>query len=245
MEKYIINGNILLYSLSNTSHLINLVRKTLSINTKYLIYDDEYKYYYNSFNSKYYEYVFTKTIKNDLIDLVIKKLKQFQNNILNEKRYVIFHNFHFVNSKYYKQFQSLFEKSQKSLIFIFTSNKNNIFLTSFLMTQHVEYQKQEYDKYFQNLIEKDCGNLINDIYKPYECINFQTVRKKLYNLMFAYQDSVIILRCLCDTAMKIKPQQSTNIIQFASTVDAMKIKGNKDIIYLEHFILLLINNDNI
>ena len=244
MDKNIINGNILLYS-CNTSELINDVRKSLKINPKYSCYDEEYKYYNNSFNSKYYEYIFTKIIKNDLINMLISKLKQYKRNILTEKKYIIFHNFHFVNSKYYKQFQSLFEYLHDSVVFIFTSNKQNIFLQAFLITQHVRYEEKIHDKEFKTLIKNDCEKIINDIYKSYETIDFCSIRKKLYDMMFAYQDTTLILNCLSEVAIKQKQDQSQIIIKYASTVDNLKIKGNKDIIYLEHFILLLINNDNI
>ena len=71
------------------------------------------------------------------------------------------------------------------------------------------------------------------------------IRKLLYDMMFAYHDTTTILQSLCKSAIKKKPESSHYIIHNASKVDSMKLKGNKDIIYLEHFILLLINNDNI
>ena len=54
-----------------------------------------------------------------------------------------------------------------------------------------------------------------------------------------------ILKKLSEEAINAKPEQMYSIIKFASQVDHMRVHGNKNIIYLEHFILLLINNDNI
>lgn len=243
-QKYIIDGNILLYSLNN-SKLIEKVRQTLHINTKHLIYDEQLKYFHNTSNSKYYEYVFTKSIKNELVDILIKKNKQIKDSIISHKKYIIFHNFHYVSEKYFKQFKNMIENISKSVVFIFTSNKQISFLTSFVLTKFVKFEKTDYEISFKTNIENDCNKIIEYIYISYEKIDFLHLRNKLYDLLFSYQDSTIILNTLCELAVKKKPNQYEDIIHISSTVDAMKRKGNKDIIYLEHFILLLINNDNI
>ena len=97
------------------------------IDSKKSTYDEDNKYYYNTVNIKYYEYVFTKNIKNDVIDLLISQLKQYKKTISIVKKYLIFHNFQFVNCKYFRQFQSIIESLSSSVIFIFTSSKKNEF----------------------------------------------------------------------------------------------------------------------
>ena len=243
-KKYIIDGNILLYSLNN-SKLIEQVRQELTINCKYLVYDEQNKYFYNTFNSKYCEYVFMKTVKSELIDQLLKNLKQYKNNILSHKKYIIFHNFQYIHEKYFKQFKLLFETTFNSFIFIFTSNKQIPFLTSWFLSKCIKFDKTNYEISYQTNIENDCNTVLECIYKSYENIDFVNVRKILYDLLFSYQDSNIILKTLYELALKKKPKQYNSIIHSFSEVDTLKIKGNKDIIYIEHFILLLIYNDNI
>ena len=244
MNKYIIEGNILVYS-QNNFDLIHEVRNILKINTKYSVYDESLKYYHNMFYSKYYEFVFTKTVNNNLIVQLINKLKDCKQNVISPKKYIIFHNFHYINEKYYKNFQSIFECLSDSVKFIFTSNKQILFLTSFFLTKNVTNDTNKYIYNFQSSLKKDCKNIIDHIYQPYRTIDFQNIRTKLYNLLFSYQDICIILQSLCNVAVEKKTKQRNSIVHFASMVDSMAKKGNKDIIYLEHFILLLINNDNI
>ena len=243
MNKYIIDGNILLYSV-NISDLIHKVRNTLKIHSKYSVYDENLKYYHNTFYSKYYEFVFTKTVKNDLIVHLINKLKDCKQTLINPKKYIIFHNFHYINEKYYKKFQCIFESLSDSVKFIFTSNKQILFLTSFFLTKNVKNDTNKYIDNFQSSLKNDCQIIIDYIYQPYRTIDFQNVRTKLYNLLFSYQDICIILKSLCDIAVEKKTNQRESLVHFASMVDSIAKKGNKDIIYLEHFILLLINNDN-
>lgn len=241
--KHIIEGNILLYSL-NCAELVNEVQTSLNINGENSIYDETFKYYSNCANSNFYEYIFTKNVKADLIHLIFNKLRQSKTNFLSKKRYIIFHNFHFVNKMQYKQFQELFKMLSNSFVFIFTSNKQIHFLQSFFLTKFVKYTNNIFDDSYKLSIQNDCICLIKMIYLPYESIKFKSIREKLYYLLFSYQDITIILKTLCEIAILTKSDQKENITKFASMTDNMRRKGNKDIIYLEHFILLLINNDN-
>jgi len=242
----IIEGNILLYS-NNISEIIKEVRTVLNINCKQLEFDDNLKYYKNIVNKTIKEYVFSKTIKHNLITDLINELVENNTNSLNlllKKKYIIFHNFHYVNETYFKQFKLLFTKMYNTA-FIFTSNKQIVFLQSFFLTKFIKHIETDYNNNNEINIRNECKNIISCIYKPYKSINFLTIRQLLYKLLFLYHDTSIILNKLSEIAIIEKPNQSNSIINYASEVDKMIIHGNKDIIYLEHFILLLINNDNI
>lgn len=243
-SKIIADGNVLFYSLE-TSFLIKQIRNDLNINCTYLKYDENLKYFYNTYNRQIYEYVFTKPLKNELMESITNKLKQYKNNINDESKYIIFHNFHFVQDTFYKQFKYLFNRLCENTSFIFTSNKQISFLQSYFLTLFVRYPKTQIHNDFIINIENDCNDLINMIYKPYESIDFNSIRNKLYSLLFSYQDSTLILKYLSKCSIKKKPKQQHSITRFTSMTEYMKLKGNKDIIYLEHFIILLINNDNI
>ena len=244
-SRYIIEGNVLFYG-QNISEIIKEIRKELNINCNNLQYNENFKVYINIMNNTINEYVFTKSMKSNVIDYIINNQLEKNQNSLNletNKKYVIFHNFDFVNKKYFKQFKILFSKLSDTR-FIFTSVKQVSFLQSFFLTLFIKPIEKDYHLDFENSLLNDCDNIITHIYKSYNEINFFTIRTMLYNLLFCCNDVSRLLKKISESAMKEKPERSSSIIKFASQVDDMMLSGNKDIIYLEHFILLLINNDN-
>ena len=242
LRNEILAGNVVLYS-TNTRKLINEVREVFHIHCKNLVFDENCKIYKNVMNREIIEYTLTKSVKNNSIALIIDKIKEsHENNILKTKKCVVIHNFQVVSPKCYKQFQTLFETVYNTVLFIFTSDRQNLFLQSFFLSLNIKYEVQDDEKWFNEEICKDCFKLIEYIYSC-TVLDFSRIRKMLYELLFSYANFKIVLTSLQRCACMHKPEQFSTIVNNSAHIDKLQTTGNKDIIYLEHFILLLIDGD--
>lgn len=242
MNSIIQQGNILLYNY-NTSDLKLKLNDILKIDTN-LQYNEDHKYF-TKCSSLNFEFMFTKYSKIDAYKFMYKTLYEIHsNNICSEKRKVIVYNFHVISSNFYSYFKLLLEKFNDTFVFWFTSKSNNIFLSSYIGSIYIDINQNKISNTFKSIIQNDCLKVISETYKPYDLIDFAIIRKELYSLLFKYNDITLILNNLMELAISTRESQSESITILCNQVICKHKQGNKDILYLENYILLLINNND-
>lgn len=135
--------------------------------------------------------------------------------------------------KYYNLFKTLFEKTQ--LKFILTSTALIPYLISFLFPIKIP-------------------NIINNNFFPLNEIKIlvknilhkepkmDVIRNQLNKLLLNVENQSEIYLNIIDELYKFKPKKINKIINYAAESQYLSMSGNKDILYLEYFILLIINN---
>ena len=236
-------SNIFLYN-RNISELINIVRKEYNINTNKIKFDDDTRIYKNVDDYTIEEYIFTEHTKfRGILQIIENLTEKFENSINKKKLKIIFHNFHYVKKRL-NIFKFLFEKTSSRFSFIFTSDIYIDFFSSFVLCLYIECKNEKHTIHCENELNKDTLKIIETIKKPYNSIDFVKIRQMIYKLLFSYHDFTEIVNSIHLNAIKLYPNKNYEITNYASSIIQLRQCGNKDIIFIEHFILLLINNDN-
>ena len=146
--------SIVLYG-NNSLNIINDLISELFTDKKTVMTENDITYFYN----KYY-YFFdmkNKKIKN-LVDIIYKISKTY-NNYLNNNKYIIINNF-YINDKIYSYFKNLLEK-KNNIRFFFIAKKR--LLDDFCINIKCIKLLNEYNPY-KNIIKK-----LENIYNNYSC----------------------------------------------------------------------------
>jgi len=218
----------------------NSVRKILNISaTTQYEYDSKNKYIYSLKNNIFHEFVLLKEVKKIAIQNIIKHyITLNENKKYNTKQtYLIFYNIQFL--KPLNLIKVLIEKTNYT--FIFTCNTYNQYLSQFCIPiQHKEeIHKQLEEMSFDNELLMKCDNIITNVYNK----NLKNVRTDLYSLFLNCFNITEIITQLMECAIKQDPTHFHTIISNAAKCEHESLHGNKNIFYLENFLLLLIKNE--
>lgn len=235
--------NTLFFS-KNTNFLFNFIRKQLCI-TNNIILNNDLKMFHSKIEVNFIsEFLIMSSSKSDSIDYIYKYLKTFyENNIISDKkRTIIIYNFHYIPQNKYSIVKYWFEHYSNVFNFIFTSEKYIEYISSFILCKHVPESDDEII-IVQDFFINTYKSFFIDIFinKNY---NFQNIRKMLYNFLFEFLNTKFIINCIEKIYTDLYPNSIEYINDFKLQCFLDLKNGNKDILYLEKFLFLLIKHDN-
>ena len=134
-------------------------------------------------------------------------------------------------------FKQMFEKTCFSFHFIVTSKFEISYLKSFLLSLHI---KSEHEEYSTHLLR---SQVVQIFYLLKSDRTLYDIREHMYNILNNFYNIHLIIVCMTEEAMKLWPNDKHFTISHAAKVDHLVTNGNKEIIYLENFLLALINNE--
>lgn len=241
MNEIILNENCLFYGDSNSAY--ENIKEVLKIspNTRYE-FDSENKYIYSlQTNQNIKEFIFCDKFKVNVLQKLIQDISRqytFKYN-KNSKFYIIFNKCHHISVKSMYIFKQLLEKAH-DFNYIFISNNYIPLLSSWCFTKYIPPPKNAMYANLNSLMKNDIQTLSQKIFE--KTFNINSIRKDLFSLMFNYQDIALIIKELLFFCIEKKPENAFKYVEYASECQRLHVKGNKDIFYLEYFILLMINN---
>ena len=232
--------NNTLYINPNLYNIIDLIRAKYQVVSKNIKYDNDYKCFISSQEKKFTtEFILTKNTKQDIISYLMKYIQNFhENNVANITRTIIIYNFQYIPVSKYYILKYIFETYTDFFIFILTSDACNNFLLPFFKIEHID-SKYNYKSEFNVIINNDINNFYENIIKQKE-IDFSVIRKSLYVILTSYFDVCLILKYMISCGCKMFPEHASILNTKGNDIVNKYCKGNKDILYLENFILILI-----
>ena len=245
IEQHIKNQNIVLYG-PNTGYKEYLISKSLHLsNTRNFEYNSDYKYIYSKTNS-IYELFICKTFKNAYIKLFFKELKDNIDNMFykNESLTLLIYNCEYLNANSLIQIKQLFEKYVQ-IRFILTSTYriltfNSFFLQLFVSNRDIPIVEKM--KTFQINENSESNKLIQYIFDNKTILDFKKIRDDLYKLyLHSINTSNLFIQFINKiTELNISDEKKMLLVHHASQTEHKMSRGNKDLFYLENFILYFI-----
>ena len=200
------------------------------------------------------EYIITDSYKENCLHNIIENIKLIANNSSydNIKTKIIVYNFEKIKSLHYPLVKSILNIGLKRIHYIFTSKNRSDILSSYC----IMFKKTMTDclnnticSTFNNLnIEKThkLKNIINDLVDNIFDINltindFPAIREMLFNLIGNVFDFTLLINLIVSEAVKKEPDIACYIVHKGAEAESKYKNGNKEIFYLEHFIISIIN----
>lgn len=206
-------------------------------------YDSKNKYIYSLKNNNFHEYILLKGVKQNEIQRIIKSYMEISTNkqFSGKKMYFILYNIQFVEQLSF--IKVLIEKTYHNYIFIFTCNKFNMYLSQFCLpvkcNQYIYKHFKELD--IDNILYNQCNKIITNIFNK----KIKNIRDDLYFLLLKYFHFNEIIKELLNCAINYNHHNidKCSIIKYAAQCEYESLHGNKEIFFLEKFLLLLIDNE--
>jgi len=206
-------------------------------------YDIKNKYIYSLKNNYFHEYILLKDIKQNEIQRIVQSYIEIsKNKPFGEKKvHLIFYNIHFVQKLSF--IKVLIEKSYHYYNFTFSCNTFNRYLAQFCLPicfklnictnfKNLDIDNELYNKcneIITNILQNDSSNIRNNLYYLLlKCYHFNEIIKQLMDCALNNEQSII---------------KKSYIIKCATQCEYESLHGNKEIFFLEKFLLLLINNE--
>jgi len=233
-----------------SNELISYVREECGIGNSKLEYNSEKKIFHSKVEKQFVtEFVLTKSVKSDAIDHIMNYLTNFQeNNVLKIKRKIFIYNFQYINPKKIKTMEHVFKNYRDNFIFYITTDRILEIHYSFFLIKKVSNCDNciDHHKKYEDYMRKDIHQILYQFFKS-EKKSFEKMRNELYRVIINYYDIKHIFHSLYMNMLDMFPHHKKTIQIYYTECMSFHSRGNKDILYLERFILLVVREvkDNI